>query len=67
MILRNAIVIEGTGAPPIGPTYVRGLELTTKDGIVYDTAELLADVRKMVDETWKDDNADRPVAMNPGR
>ncbi len=33
----------------------RGLRLTIKDGVVYDTGELLADVREMVRESWAED------------
>jgi hypothetical protein len=40
--------------------------LTIKDGIVFDSAELLADVRKMTDDTWSDDNADRPRRAEVG-
>jgi len=58
-------LLYGTGAMRLneetnGPEFVRGLWLTIKDGIIYDTAELLADVRKMVDESWTGAEAERP-------
>lgn len=63
-------LLYGTGALRLdeetnGPSFVRGLKLTIKDGIVFDTAELLADVRKMVDESWAGDDADRPRRSDP--
>ena len=33
----------------------RGLRYTIKDGVIFDTAELLADVRELVRETWAED------------
>ncbi len=41
-----------------GATWHRGLKYTIKDGVIYDTAELLADVRDLVKATW--DEAVRP-------
>jgi imidazolonepropionase len=63
-------LLYGTGALRLdeetnGPSFVRGLKLTIKDGIVFDTAELLADVRKMVDESWAGDDVDRPRRSDP--
>jgi cytosine/adenosine deaminase-related metal-dependent hydrolase len=50
----NFKVLYGTGHFKLGddnmPTRVGGVNYTLKDGIVYDTRELLADVRKMVAE-----------------
>lgn len=70
--LQDLKLLYGTGAMRLdettnGPTFVRGLELTIKDGIVYDPVELLADVRKMTAESWADDDADRPQALAPAR
>ena len=61
-------LLYGTGAMRLneetnGPEFVRGLWLTIKDGIIYDTAELLADVRKMVDESWDGAEAERPTPV----
>ena len=33
----------------------RGLKYTIKDGVIYDTAELLADVRELVKASWEED------------
>jgi imidazolonepropionase len=33
----------------------RGLKYTIKDGIIYDTEELLADVRALVKASWESD------------
>jgi imidazolonepropionase len=33
----------------------RGLKYTIKDGIIYDTEELLADVRELVRASWESD------------
>ncbi|KAG1301801.1 hypothetical protein G6F62_015929 [Rhizopus arrhizus] len=39
----------------------RCLQTTIKSGVVYDTAELLADVRKMVKDSWEQDpDGERP-------
>ena len=68
--LEDFKLLYGTGAMRLdegtnGPKFVRGLKLTIKDGIVYDTAELLADVRKMVEESWADDDGERPSTRDP--
>ena len=53
--LRNLKVLYGTGAIRLDeeniPRRVGGVELTIKDGVVYDARALLADVREMVRET----------------
>ncbi|HEX9724883.1 MAG TPA: amidohydrolase family protein, partial [Vicinamibacteria bacterium] len=50
--LRNLKVLYGTGAIKLDeanqPTRVGGVKYTIKDGIVYDSKKLLADVRAMV-------------------
>lgn len=38
----------------------RGLKYTICAGLVYDTDELLADVRQMVDDSWQEADHDRP-------
>ena len=38
----------------------RGLNMTLCAGMVYDVSELLADLRDMVDESWKDAPDERP-------
>ncbi|MEN9727485.1 MAG: hypothetical protein RL434_1851, partial [Pseudomonadota bacterium] len=38
----------------------RGLSMTLCAGMVYDVSELLADLRDMVDESWKDAPDERP-------
>jgi imidazolonepropionase len=38
-----------------GVEWHRGLKYTIKDGVIFDTAELLADVRELVKETWAED------------
>lgn len=60
-------LLYGTGAMRLneatnGVEWLCGLRLTIKDGIVYDTAELLADVRRMVDESWAGDEEGRPAS-----
>lgn len=53
--LRNLKVLYGVGALRLDenniPQRVGGVELTIKDGIVFDAKALLADVRRMVRET----------------
>ena len=51
-------LLYGTGALRLNEErntgeYVRGLRTTIADGVVYDTAELLADVRALVAESWE--------------
>lgn len=66
--LEDFKLLYGTGAMRLdeasnGPVFVRGLKLTIKDGIVFDTAELLADVRSMVNESWAGSESERPVRV----
>jgi len=68
--LEDFKLLYGTGAMRLdeatnSPKFVRGLKLTIKDGIIYDTAELLADVRKMVEESWAEGDGDRPSTRDP--
>ncbi len=70
--LEDFKLLYGTGALRLdeaanGPKFVRGLKLTIKDGIVYDTAELLADVRQMVTESWAGSESERPTSRDPAR
>jgi imidazolonepropionase len=51
-------LLYGTGALRLNEgrntgEYVRGLRYTIANGIVYDTAELLADVRELVAKSWE--------------
>lgn len=66
--LRNLKVLYGTGAIQLDsqnvPRRVGGVELTIKDGIVYDAPKLLADVRAIVAKAKAD--AGRPVLYQPG-
>jgi len=53
-------LLYGTGAMRLDDatnsvTWHRGLKYTIKDGVIYDTAELLADVREMVKASWAED------------
>ncbi|MFO1163430.1 MAG: amidohydrolase family protein [Reyranellaceae bacterium] len=53
-------LLYGTGAMRLNETtnnveWHRGLKYTIKDGVIFDTAELLADVRELVKETWAED------------
>jgi imidazolonepropionase-like amidohydrolase len=52
--LKNLQVLYGTGAIELAennePKRVGGVKYTVKDGIIYDAKQLLADVRKMVNE-----------------
>jgi hypothetical protein len=54
--LENLKVLYGTGALKVGddnrPVRTGGVRYTIKDGIVYDAAQLRADVRRMVAEAW---------------
>lgn len=65
--LANFKVLYGTGAIRVdagnNPVRVGGVKYTIKDGIVYDAAALRADVRKMVDDAWR--NAERRLTQ-PG-
>ncbi|MBV9538946.1 MAG: amidohydrolase family protein [Acidisphaera sp.] len=61
-------LLYGTGAMRLNDAtqkveWHRGLRTTIKDGVVYDTDELLADVRAMVEESWEDAPAtERPAS-----
>ncbi len=53
-------LLYGTGAMRFndatnGVEWHRGLKYTIKDGVIYDTAELLADVRDLVKASWAED------------
>ena len=53
-------LLYGTGAMRLDEAtnrveWHRGLKYTIKDGVIFDTAELLADVRALVEETWAED------------
>jgi imidazolonepropionase len=53
-------LLYGTGALRLDETtnagtWRRGLRYTIKGGVVYDTTELLADVREMVKASWAED------------
>jgi imidazolonepropionase len=53
-------LLYGTGAMRLNEAtntveWHRGLKYTIKDGVIYDTAELLADVREMVKASWAED------------
>jgi imidazolonepropionase len=41
----------------------RGLKYTIKDGVIYDTAELLSDVRELVKESFEHDVPPRYAAQ----
>ena len=61
--LQNLKVLYGTGAVRLNdetgkPERVGGVELTIKDGIVYDAKQLLKDVEQMVNKQ----KAERPDA-----
>jgi imidazolonepropionase len=53
-------LLYGTGAMRLNDAtnsveWHRGLKFTIKDGVIYDTAELLADVRDLVKASWAED------------
>jgi imidazolonepropionase len=53
-------LLYGTGAMRLNEAtnsveWHRGLRFTIKDGVIYDTAELLADVRALVKASWAED------------
>jgi imidazolonepropionase len=59
-------LLYGTGAMRLNDAtnsveWHRGLRFTIKDGVIYDTAELLADVRALVKASWAEDV---PAAYN---
>ncbi|HEY9724105.1 MAG TPA: amidohydrolase family protein [Oscillatoriaceae cyanobacterium] len=52
-------LLYGTGAIRLNEAtnsehWVRGLKYTIRSGVIYDTAELLADVREMVKASWEE-------------
>ena len=58
--LQDFKLLYGTGAMRLNEAdnsveWHRALRYTIKDGVVYDTAELLADVRELVRESWAED------------
>ena len=58
-------LMYGTGAVRLNDAtskteWKRSLRYTIKSGVIYDTDLLLAEVREMVNESWKDDDHDRP-------
>jgi Amidohydrolase family len=60
-------LLYGTGAMRFNDAtnaveWHRGLRLTIKDGVIYDTAELLADVREMVKASWETDVPEKYAA-----
>ena len=57
----KAIEIDATNAVE----WHRGLKYTIKDGVIYDTAELLADVRELVKESFAEDVPARFAAQQP--
>ncbi|MDB5590224.1 amidohydrolase family protein [Enterovirga sp.] len=62
-------LLYGTGAMRLNEEtnqaeWHRGLRTTIKDGLIFDTAELLADVRDMVRSSWDEEDG-RPAAA-PG-
>ncbi|HEX3527072.1 MAG TPA: amidohydrolase family protein [Thermoanaerobaculia bacterium] len=61
-------VLYGTGTIRVTPdnkvVRTTGIRYTIKDGIVYDSKKLLADVRKMVRDAKE--KAGRPVLLQPG-
>ncbi|MGY4353012.1 hypothetical protein ACVWXM_009529 [Bradyrhizobium sp. GM7.3] len=61
--LEDLKFLYGTGALRLNdavgrPEWRRGLQYTIRNGIVYDTAELLADVREIVARSWAGSNID---------
>ena len=63
-------LLYGTGALRLNEErnegeYVRGLRYTIADGIVYDTAELLADVRKIVAKSWEGHESEQGIVAPP--
>jgi imidazolonepropionase len=63
--LEDFKLMYGTGAMRLNDEttkveWKRSLQFTIRAGVVYDTEELLADVRALVDESWQGDDSDRP-------
>lgn len=63
--LEDFKLMYGTGAIRLNDEtgkaeWHRSLRYTIRAGMIYDTQELLEQVKHMVDESWKEDNADRP-------
>lgn len=65
--LANFKVLYGTGAIRVdennSPVRVGGVVYTIKDGIIYDAAQLRADVRNMVAKAWQEANR---TLLQPG-
>ena len=63
-------LLYGTGAMRFNEAtnkveWHRGLKYTIKDGVIYDTAELLADVRELVKASFEEDVPARFVPQQP--
>ena len=63
--LEDFKLMYGTGAVRLNDEtgkaeWKRSLRYTIKSGVIYDTELLLAQVREMVNQSWKDDDHDRP-------
>lgn len=64
--LEDFKLMYGTGAIRLNDEtgkaeWKRSLRYTIKAGLIFDTEELLADVREIVNQSWKDDDHDRPA------
>lgn len=62
-------LLYGTGAMRFNDAtnaveWHRGLKYTIKDGIIYDTEELLADVRELVKASWESDVPEKYAAKD---
>ncbi len=65
--LEDFKLLYGTGAMRLNDDtgaveWKRSLQYTIRAGVVYDTQELLADVRTMVNDSWSDGDDERPPA-----
>lgn len=63
--LEDFKLMYGTGAIRLNDEtgqaeWKRSLRYTIKAGLIFDTEQLLADVRDIVDQSWKGDDHDRP-------
>jgi len=63
--LEDFKLMYGTGAVRLNDDtgkveWHRSLRYTIRAGLIYDTHELLEQVKQMVNESWQEDNADRP-------
>ena len=67
--LENLQVLYGTGAIKLNEKNevirVGGVKYTVKDGVVYDSKKLLADVRKMVKESKGGKELKQPGVKDP--